>query len=498
MKKISEKFSRKMLGGFLIFAFIMLLVGFLLSRKLNTLLREHITHLVSAEAQQWAELTDTMLNDELDTLKGISKEIENNEEDYKNIVDIYSTVSKGRDCSYGLLRLDGTAIYGEPLQSSDFSGIRESFRGNPSISYGKGKGLLFTMPVCHNNNVKYVLYKKYATDMIAKNFAIFCFGGDGYVSVQDTDGLIAIEPKGSVLARSEIWKSSEYNYVKSELNDKLNVSSSASVYCTIAGESYYFFKSDLTWTGMSLVGVVPAKVAENDLENITLLVIWVFSLLFMLFTIVGVYLLISEQKIQESSDKIRDLSNQIMITLANTIDAKDKYTKGHSVRVATYSREIAIRMGKSEEEANRIRYIGLLHDIGKIGIPVEIINKKGRLTDEEYSVMKTHPVIGADILKDMTELPEAVVGAHWHHERYDGKGYPNGLHGEEIPETARIIGVADAYDAMTSNRSYRNVLPQEVVRGEIEKGKGTQFDPKIADVMLEIIDEDKYYSKRER
>jgi HD superfamily phosphohydrolase YqeK len=381
---------------------------------------------------------------------------------------------------------------------TDFSGIRESFRGNQNISYSKGKGLLFTMPVCHNSNVKYVLYKKYANDTIAKNFAVYCFGGEGYVSVQDTDGLIAIEPKGSVLARSEIWKSAEYKNIKSELNDELNVSSSASVYSTISGDNYYFFKADLTWSGMSLVGVVPAKVAENDLENITLLVIWVFSLLFVLFTIVGVYLLISEQKIQESNDKIRNLSNQIMVTLANTIDAKDKYTKGHSVRVATYSREIAIRMGKNDDEADRIYYIGLLHDIGKIGIPVEIINKKGRLTDEEYAVMKTHPVIGADILKDMTELPEAEVGAHWHHERYDGRGYPNGLNGNNIPETARIIGVADAYDAMTSNRSYRDVLPQEVVRGEIENGKGTQFDPKIADVMLEIIDEDKYYSKRER
>jgi putative two-component system response regulator len=103
--------------------------------------------------------------------------------------------------------------------------------------------------------------------------------------------------------------------------------------------------------------------------------------------------------------------------------------------------------------------------------------------------MKTHPAIGADILKDITELPEAAVGAHWHHERYDGKGYPDGLKGKEIPLTARIIGVADAFDAMTSNRSYRNALPKEAVRNEILNGKATQFDPDIADVMLKMIDE---------
>ena len=137
------------------------------------------------------------------------------------------------------------------------------------------------------------------------------------------------------------------------------------------------------------------------------------------------------------------------------------------------------------------------HDIGKIGIPDGIINKTTRLTDEEYQIIKTHPIIGADILQNISELPELVLGARWHHERYDGKGYPDGLKGSEIPEMSRIIGVADAYDAMTSNRSYRDVLPQSVVRKEIEKGKGSQFDPVFADMMLQLIDEDTEYLMRE-
>jgi putative two-component system response regulator len=203
-------------------------------------------------------------------------------------------------------------------------------------------------------------------------------------------------------------------------------------------------------------------------------------------------------ELRESNRKVRHLSEQMMMTLANTVDAKDRYTRGHSVRVATYAKEMAVRMGKSKEETDMVYYIGLLHDIGKIGISDTIINKPGKLTDEEYAVIKTHPAIGADILKDMTEIPNAAVGAHWHHERYDGNGYPDGLKGEEIPEYARIIGVADAYDAMTSKRSYRDVLPQEVVRGEIERGKGTQFDPRIADIMLGMMDEDPEYQMREK
>jgi putative two-component system response regulator len=140
----------------------------------------------------------------------------------------------------------------------------------------------------------------------------------------------------------------------------------------------------------------------------------------------------------------------------------------------------------------------MLHDIGKIGIPNEIINKTGKLTDEEYEIIKTHPSIGGDILSNISEIPNIAIGARWHHERYDGKGYPDGLKGKNIPELARIIGVADAYDAMTSKRSYRDVLSQEIVRLEIKKGKGTQFDPVFAEIMLEMIDEDKNYDMHEK
>jgi len=195
--------------------------------------------------------------------------------------------------------------------------------------------------------------------------------------------------------------------------------------------------------------------------------------------------------------KLNKLFMQTVMALSEAVDAKDRYTSGHSKRVAKYARMIAARMGKSEAEQEAIYRAGLLHDVGKIRIPAEIINKAGKLTDEEYNIIKIHPVTGYHILKGISDDNFIAIAAKYHHERYDGKGYPNGLAGEVIPEVARILGVADSYDAMASNRSYRKALPQEVVRGEIEKGKGTQFDPEIADIMLQMIDEDKDYAMKQ-
>ncbi len=205
-----------------------------------------------------------------------------------------------------------------------------------------------------------------------------------------------------------------------------------------------------------------------------------------------------EGEVDKKTKAYEDLFLGIVKSLAAAIDAKDSYTNGHSVRVAEYSREIARRAGYDDLALQKIYITGLLHDVGKIGIPDAIINKEGRLTDEEYSIIKTHPEKGAAILQSIEKVPELSIGARWHHERYDGRGYPQGLKGEDIPEEARIIAVADAYDAMSSNRSYRQKLSQEYIRGEVEKGKGTQFDPRFADIMVQMIDEDKNYEMRQK
>lgn len=239
------------------------------------------------------------------------------------------------------------------------------------------------------------------------------------------------------------------------------------------------------------------KAGRTVLLQNALLCLGVFLLLLSFCTVSFRRIRIHMQNAEESRQRAEDLNITIMRTLARTIDAKDRYTNGHSQRVAKYAKMLAERMGKTPEECNTIYDAALLHDVGKIHIPDLIINKPSRLTEEEYTHMKLHPVSGYYILRDIKEKPMIAQAAKWHHERYDGLGYPSGLVGNDIPEIARIIGVADAYDAMTSNRSYRSVMPQEKVREEIIRGRGTQFDPEIADIMLQMIDEDSDYELRQ-
>jgi HD-GYP domain-containing protein (c-di-GMP phosphodiesterase class II) len=203
---------------------------------------------------------------------------------------------------------------------------------------------------------------------------------------------------------------------------------------------------------------------------------------------------LKEAKAREALVQSKErLSGQVLLALSKAVDAKDHYTNGHSERVAQYAKEIARRMGKSEREQEEIYELGLLHDVGKIGVPGRIINKTERLTDEEFAEIKNHTTIGWDILKTINEIPYLSKGARWHHERFDGKGYPDGLKGKEIPEEARIICLADCYDAMTSRRSYSVPRPQAEVRAEIVRCTGTQFDPDIAKYLIDMIDEDTEY-----
>ena len=194
-----------------------------------------------------------------------------------------------------------------------------------------------------------------------------------------------------------------------------------------------------------------------------------------------------ETKLEEKTKLVEKVSLNSIMVIANTIDAKDAYTSGHSLRVAKCSAAIARKLGWSEKDVQNLQYVALLHDIGKIGVPDAILNKPSKLSDEEFQVIKKHPAIGNDILKDIHMIRSVAEGALYHHERYDGRGYPFGLAGEEIPLCARIIGIADAYDAMTSNRIYRHKLTMETVIKEFENGRGAQFDPSLTDLFLEML-----------
>ena len=191
----------------------------------------------------------------------------------------------------------------------------------------------------------------------------------------------------------------------------------------------------------------------------------------------------------EQANRLVEMGKQTVIAIARTVDAKDERTSEHSKRVAIYSKQIAQAYGMDEKQCQDIEWAAQMHDIGKIGIPDSILNKTSRLTDEEYAIMKSHTERGAAILKDFTLLDNVIEGAEFHHERYDGRGYPKGLKGEEIPLYARIIGVADAFDAMTANRIYRKQMDFSYVLGELEKGRGTQFDPTFVDLLLKLIND---------
>lgn len=192
-------------------------------------------------------------------------------------------------------------------------------------------------------------------------------------------------------------------------------------------------------------------------------------------------------ELNAKNKELETLAYETFEAIAKAVDVNDPYTAGHSRRVALYSRMIAESLGYSEEEQEEVYCAGLIHDVGKLGIDNRIINKQGKLTDEEYIEIKKHPLMGYEILKKISIRGKFAYGAKWHHERIDGKGYPDRLSGDEIPEIARIIAVADAYDAMTSKRSYRDIMPKDKVREQLEQGKGTQFDEKIASIFLELI-----------
>ena len=204
-----------------------------------------------------------------------------------------------------------------------------------------------------------------------------------------------------------------------------------------------------------------------------------------------------EKKAEEREAELKEITLESIEAIARTIDAKDTYTNGHSIRVGHYSRIIAEALGMQGDELENLYYIALLHDIGKIGIPDAILNKPGRLTDEEFAVMKSHTTKGAKILKDISTIPNIVEGAKYHHERYGGGGYPEGLKGEEIPYIARIICCADCFDAMATRRVYKDPYPQEKIISEFERCKEIQFDPNIADIVIKLIEEGKLKAEME-
>lgn len=244
-----------------------------------------------------------------------------------------------------------------------------------------------------------------------------------------------------------------------------------------------FVRYGIVFTDMTIVGMA--------------IVLYIFAIIEMNDIIAEA----QHRELDESEQKrlsIRKSLVQVIQAFANAADSRDRYTRGHSLRVADYSRNIAKALGMDEKERFRVYNSAALHDIGKVEIDDSIIRKTGRLTEEEEEELKKYPVLGGEILSSVDELPYLHQAAEFHHERYDGKGYPKGLRGEEIPIIARIVSVANAYDEMTSFNSSREPLAQGKVRETLIKGAGREFDPKVVDVMVDMIDHDTDYMMREQ
>ena len=215
--------------------------------------------------------------------------------------------------------------------------------------------------------------------------------------------------------------------------------------------------------------------------SLALLAIWLIVLI--TFAVISAQI----RMYKERHERDNKIINESIETFTGFIDAKDPYTNGHSKRVAKYTRLIAGHFGYAGEELDKVYYIALLHDCGKIGVPDSILGKPGKLTEEEFGIIKSHTVRGGEILASFKSLEDADEGALYHHERYDGKGHPEGRAGEDIPFIARMICVADSFDAMNTNRVYRKKLTEERIIEELETNRGAQFDPKVADVMLGLL-----------
>ena len=312
--------------------------------------------------------------------------------------------------------------------------------------------------------------------------------GKGYGMVVNEDGFI-IAHRDSSLNGENVR-----DVYGQELLDSILKAKSGRLTAFIDDEEYTLFVAPVMdqWYSMIVVGRTELLEGTNMQLAVNIMVSFVIFCLITFFYYIGY----KNERIY--GKRVEEMNIQVVSALASAIDAKDVYTNGHSTRVAEYSRMIAARAGYSKAEQDEIYMMGLVHDVGKIGVPDEVINKPSKLTREEYELVKKHPVIGSNILETIKDRPKLAIGARWHHERYGGGGYPDGISGEMIPEEARIIAVADAYDAMTSTRSYREAMPQAKVRSEIEKGSGTQFDPRYAAIMLKMIDEDTDFAMRER
>ncbi len=388
-------------------------------------------------------------------------------------------------------------------------GLGTSLTAN-SWNYYSGNGELF-LPC--DTGVYVIDVDKYNSDVRSYRMQLASVRLDGVLQPLDRTGLITV---GQRISRIELGPE-VLNYTIQEPNvgyflegydtqwtivpqNSLN----NIIYANLPSGDYTFHLAIVDSAGEKVLEERTFElVKEGEFYESTLFHVYMLVLLSLF--IIWVTWLVVQRQLNQQQIKL-NMANETVMAIANAVDAKDVRTNQHSIRVAEYSVLIAQEMGcykwwQRNKFLSNLRKAAQMHDIGKIGVPDAVLNKVGRLTDEEYVKMKSHVLSGAEILKDFTLVENVVDGTRYHHERYDGKGYPDGLKGEEIPLFARIIGVADAFDAMTSNRVYRNHMDTDYVMNEMVRGRGKQFDPDALDAFMRLVEQktidlDKIYAQK--
>ena len=251
-----------------------------------------------------------------------------------------------------------------------------------------------------------------------------------------------------------------------------------------------YSKNKLDFSNFSMKGCYQSEWYQYKMSYLMILLTLIWCICLAVY--LGVYFRI--RKLELRSKKDQEIISQAMMTFAHLVDAKDEYTKEHSVRVSQYATEIGRRTGMSEDEIMMLRYIALVHDCGKVGVPDAVLNKRGPLDAKEREIINSHVILGGHVLEHFNAIEGIRDGALYHHERYDGHGYPDRLKGKDIPLCARIIGIADAYDAMSSDRCYRKHLSREQIIKELNGNSGTQFDPNLVPYMIDMIEDGFVYT----
>ncbi len=264
-------------------------------------------------------------------------------------------------------------------------------------------------------------------------------------------------------------------------------------YTNLRGGKYHFVMrlEDFTGDDSKEISILIIK-TKAFYERLWFIITCILLFMFIVACIVITGIKLRTKKLLKKQEENKLLIREMVEAFAKTIDMKDKYTNGHSTRVAEYTAILAKELGYDEETVEKYRNIALLHDIGKIGVPPEVLNKPGKLTDREFAIIKSHSALGYNVLKDISIMPELAIGAGAHHERPDGKGYPKGLKGDEIPRVAQIIAVADTFDAMYSNRPYRNRMNFEKVVSIMKEVSGTQLESDVVEAFLRLVDKGEF------